>query len=72
MLPEIAPLASLNPSTPIPVLVISETSPVGTPLPLVGATLPVTATDCPWVRLEVGFKIKVVVRGREMWHYVQF
>ena len=41
-------------------LVTSETSPVGTPAPLVGATAMFTFTSAPWVKV-VGLSAKVVV-----------
>jgi hypothetical protein len=60
------PAVRLNPSTFSPVLVRSETPPVGVPLPLLGATLPDTVTDCPCDRLLVGLRPSVVLVGRKL------
>ncbi len=66
-MPETVPFDSVNPSTPTPVLVSKEASPVGVPLPLPGATLIFTLTDWPCViPLVGGPSVRVVAEERNV------
>jgi hypothetical protein len=65
-LPESEPLLKVKFPALTPALVRRETLPVGTPDPLLGLTVPLTAMDWPCVRLLLGFRVIAVVLARNV------